>query len=186
MKLKQLQEKVKNQLPPTRYEHTLGVVRTSEILAEKYHVLLESAQVAALLHDIAKYLPNNELKEKLIAANEMEYLNYSPLVWHAPVGAIVAQKSYGIIDQDVLNAIKYHTTGRPAMSTLEKIIFLADYIEPGRIQPGVDEIRNLSGQDLNRAVAKTLANTIAYLKQKSSADIHPDTLAAYDYYYDYL
>ena len=173
MKLKQLQEKVKNQLPPTRYEHTLGVVRTSEILAEKYHVLLESAQVAALLHDIAKYLPNNEL-------------NYSPLVWHAPVGAIVAQKSYGIIDQDVLNAIKYHTTGRPAMSTLEKIIFLADYIEPGRIQPGVDEIRNLSGQDLNRAVAKTLANTIAYLKQKSSADIHPDTMAAYEYYYDYL
>ena len=129
---------------------------------------------------------NHELKEKLIAANEMEYLNYSPLVWHAPVGAIVAQKSYGIIDQDVLNAIKYHTTGRPAMSTLEKIIFLADYIEPGRIQPGVDEIRNLSGQDLNRAVAKTLANTIAYLKQKSSADIHPDTMAAYEYYYDYL
>ena len=77
MKLKQLQEKVKNQLPPTRYEHTLGVVRTSEILAEKYHVLLESAQVAALLHDIAKYLPNNELEEKLIAANEMEYLNLS-------------------------------------------------------------------------------------------------------------
>ncbi len=186
MKLEQLQEQVKKQLPPTRYEHTLGVVRTSEILAQKYQVLLESAQVAALLHDIAKYLPNNELKEKLIVANEMEYLSYSPLVWHAPVGAIIAQKFYGIIDQEILNAIKYHTTGRPAMTILEKIIFLADYIEPSRTQPGVDEIRNLACQDLNKAVAKTLANTIAYLKQKSSADIHPDTMAAYEYYYDYL
>ena len=186
MRLEELKQQVKGQLPSKRYEHTLGVVSTSEKLAMQYQVSLESAQLAALLHDIAKYLSNDCLKEKLESANETDYLKYSPLVWHAPVGAIIAREEYHIENLDILNAIKYHTTGRPNMTTLEKIIFLADYIEPGRTQPGVDSIRELVQQDLNMAVAKTLADTVAYLSQKSKADIHPDTLAAYEYYYQYL
>ena len=178
--------KKKQQLPSKRYNHTLGVVATSEQLAKRYNASVESAQIAALLHDIAKYLPNDLLKEKLESAKETDYLNYSPLVWHAPVGAIVAKETYQIKDSDILNAIKYHTTGKAAMTTLEKIVFLADYIEPNRTQPGVEEIRKLATKDLDVAVAQTLADTVAYLSSKGKGDIHPDTLAAYEYYRQYL
>lgn len=72
------------------------------------------------------------------------------------------------------------------MTTLEKIVFLADYIEPGRSQPGVERIRQLATEDLNVAVAQTLSDTVAYLGAKGNGDIHPDTLAAYEYYRQYL
>ena len=186
MNLETLKSQVKDQLPSKRYNHTLGVVATSEQLAKRYNASVESAQIAALLHDIAKYLPNDLLKEKLESAKETDYLNYSPLVWHAPVGAIVAKETYQIKDSDILNAIKYHTTGKAAMTTLEKIVFLADYIEPNRMQPGVEEIRKLATKDLDVAVAQTLADTVAYLSSKGKGDIHPDTLAAYEYYRQYL
>ena len=186
MNLEALKSQVKDELPSQRYNHTLGVMMTSEQLAKRYNACIESAQIAALLHDIAKYLPNDLLKEKLELAQESEYLNYSPLVWHAPVGAIIAKETYHITDSDILNAIKYHTTGRAAMTLLEKIVFLADYIEPNRTQPGVEKIRELAMIDLNIAVAQTLANTVAYLKSKGNDDFHPDTLAAYDYYRQYL
>ena len=143
-----------------------------------------AAEIAEVIN--AKYLPNDLLKEKLESAKETDYLNYSPLVWHAPVGAIVAKETYQIKDSDILNAIKYHTTGKAAMTTLEKIVFLADYIEPNRTQPGVEEIRKLATKDLDVAVAQTLANTVAYLSSKGKGDIHPDTLAAYEYYRQYL
>ncbi len=181
-----LKSQVKAQLPTKRYEHTLGVVATSIQLANRYQASVESAQIAALLHDIAKYVPNDRLKEMLEDAQETQYLNYSPLVWHAPAGAIVAQKDYQIEDSEILNAIKYHTTGKAAMTTLEKIVFLADYIEPNRSQPGVEAIRELAAHDLDVAVAQTLADTVAYLSGKGKGDIHPDTLAAYEYYRQYL
>ena len=129
---------------------------------------------------------NSSLKELLEQANETQYLTYSPLVWHAPAGAIVAKKDYQIEDLEILNAIKYHTTGKAAMTTLEKIVFLADYIEPGRSQPGVERIRQLATEDLNVAVAQTLSDMVAYLGVKGNGDIHPDTLAAYEYYRQYL
>lgn len=185
MNLETLKSQVKEQLPSQRYQHTLGVVMTSEQLAKRYNVSVESAQIAALLHDIAKYVPNEVLKEKLELAHETDYLNYSPLVWHAPVGAIIAKEIYQITDLDILNAIKYHTTGRASMTSLEKIVFLADYIEPNRTQPGVEKIRELAEIDLNIAVAQTLSNTVAYLKRKGN-DLHPDTLKAYEYYRQYL
>ena len=101
MNLETLKSQVKDQLPSKRYDHTLGVVATSEQLAKRYNTSVESAQIAALLHDIAKYLPNDLLKEKLESAKETDYLNYSPLVWHAPVGAIVAKETYQIKDSDI-------------------------------------------------------------------------------------
>ena len=184
--LNTLKLKVKEQLPTKRYDHTLGVVTTSIELANRYQAPVESVQIAALLHDIAKYVPNDRLKELLEQANETQYLTYSPVVWHAPAGAIVAKKDYQIEDLEILNAIKYHTTGKAAMTTLEKIVFLADYIEPGRSQPGVERIRQLATEDLNVAVAQTLSDMVAYLGAKGNGDIHPDTLAAYEYYRQYL
>ncbi|MDE5978395.1 MAG: bis(5'-nucleosyl)-tetraphosphatase (symmetrical) YqeK [Turicibacter sp.] len=184
--LETLKLQVKEQLPIKRYNHTLGVMQISEQLARRYNASIESAQIAALLHDIAKNLPNELLKEKLEEANESEYLNYSPLVWHAPVGAIITKDTYRINDLEILNAIKYHTTGRPAMTLLEKIVFLADYIEPNRTQPGVEKIRELAINDLDRAIAQTLFDTVSYLSRKGDTEIHPDTVAAYEYYRQYL
>lgn len=92
MNLETLKSQVKDQLPSKRYDHTLGVVATSEQLAKRYNTSVESAQIAALLHDIAKYLPNDLLKEILESAKETDYLNYSPLVWHAPVVRLLQKK----------------------------------------------------------------------------------------------
>lgn len=184
--MEQLKAQVKQILPTKRFEHTLGVVATSEELAIRYGVDPKSTTIAAYLHDIAKYLPNDVLEQKLREAHEEAYLSYSPLVWHAPVGAIVAQQEFGIEDQSILNAIKYHTTGKAAMTTLEKIVFLADYIEPNRTQPNVEVIRELAKVSLDVAIAQTLADTVAYLGQKGKNNIHPDTLAAFDYYHHLL
>lgn len=184
--MEQLKSFVKQQLPTTRFEHTMGVVETSKELAMRFEADVEKAQTAALLHDIAKYLPNDILEQKLIRAKETTYLAYSPLVWHAPVGAIVAREECNILDDTILNAIKYHTTGKAAMTDLEKIVFLADYIEPGRKQPGVEEIRLLAMISLDQAVAQTLCDTVAYLSSKNQGAIHPDTLAAYEYYRNFL
>lgn len=184
--MEQLKSFVKQQLPLTRYTHTLGVYETSTELAKRFNADVTKVQTAALLHDIAKYLPNDILEQKLSDAHEVDYLAYSPLVWHAPVGAIVAKEECQIMDETILNAIKYHTTGRAAMTDIEQIVFLADYIEPGRTQPGVEEIRELAIQSLDQAVAKTLADTVAYLSKKNQGAIHPDTLAAYEYYRNFL
>jgi len=186
MNLDHLAVSVKETLSEKRYNHTMGVVSQSVRLAERYQVSVESAQIASLLHDIAKEQTDQQLREQLESFKEVEYLIFSPSVWHAPVGATIAKQKYGIKDQAILNAIKYHSTGRKEMTKLEKIVFLADYIEPSRTQPNVDLIRALATKNLERAVAKTLADTVTYLKTKKEVAIHPDTLAAYDYYRPYL
>ena len=186
MEIKEIRQSVKEQLLVDRYRHTLGVEETSTILANRYGADEKKAKISALLHDIAKNQTYNEMREQLMLAGEASYLEYNSLVWHAPVGALVAKAKYQIEDEDILNAIKYHSTGRPAMSLLEKIVFLADYIEPGRTQPNVDQIRDLACQSLEKAVAQTLANTVAYLSSKGDNEIHPDTLAAYEFYRHYL
>jgi predicted HD superfamily hydrolase involved in NAD metabolism len=106
-------------------------------------------------------------------------LDYHPELWHGPVAASIVQERMGIRDEDVLNAIRYHTTGRAGMTRLEKIIYLADYIEPGRQFPGLDEVRELAEKDLDSAVKKAIGNTIIFLVEKS-APIFPDTFKAYN------
>ena len=186
MTLEALKASIKEQLCPNRYDHTLRVMETSMVLAKKYGVCLESAQIAALLHDVAKNQTDDELQKQLEKANLRDYLNYHSLIWHAPVGALVARKKYRIESQDILNAIQYHTTGRSQMSKLEQIVFLADYIEPYRTQPNVELIRQLATESLERAIAKVLEDTIAYLTSKGDGKIHPDTWAAYQEYKPYL
>jgi len=186
IKLEVLKASVKEQLFPKRYDHTLRVMETSMILAKSYGACLESVQIAALLHDVAKNQTDDELQNQLKQSGLIDYLNYNPLIWHAPVGALMAKKKYHIDNQDILNAIQYHTTGRSQMSKLEQIIFLADYIEPNRTQPNVEKIRQLATRSLEAAIARTLADTVAYLTSKGNGEIHPDTLAAYEAYKQYL
>ena len=180
--LSQLKARVANTLPKNRFVHTEGVCETAKQLANRFGVDEEAAQIAALLHDIAKYESEDDMKKHLQAQALTSYLAYSSLVWHAPVGAIIARETYGIEDEDILNAIQYHTTGRANMSELEKVIYLADYIEPNRRQPGVEEIRTLCTLSLDQALAETLKRTVTYLQRDPEAIIHPDTLAARDYY----
>ncbi len=173
-------ELVRKQLPEKRYRHTLGVLETALRLAEKYGCDPKKAELAAIFHDYAKYRPEEELKQIIIDQKLPEkMLEFHPEIWHGPAGAYLVEKEAGITNQDILNAIRYHTTGRPDMSLLEKIIFISDYIEPGRNFPGVEETRNLAEEDLDLAILQSLQNTLLFLIKKKAA-IYPDTIETYN------
>jgi predicted HD superfamily hydrolase involved in NAD metabolism len=171
---------VKEQLTEHRYEHTIGVMETAVVLAKRFHVDQKKAELAAIFHDYAKFRPKEEMRSWIIKEKlPDELLEHNIELWHAPVGALLVEKEVGISDPDILNAIRYHTSGRRGMTTLEKVIYLADYIEPGRKFPGVDEVRELAKQDLDLALIKALQNTIIFLMKKNSP-IYPDTFHTYN------
>lgn len=182
LNIEALKTRVAQKMPASRFSHTLGVYETALTLAKRFDVSEKQAALAALLHDVAKYESLDEMQRLLTTHDLAAYCEYSPLVWHAPVGAIIARNEFDVTDEDVLNAIKYHTTGRKEMSELEKVIFLADFIEPNRTQPGVDEIRLLCETSLDEAMAQTLENTVNYLNSLPNSSLHPDTLAALSHY----
>ncbi|WP_374724610.1 bis(5'-nucleosyl)-tetraphosphatase (symmetrical) YqeK [Calidifontibacillus erzurumensis] len=171
---------VKKQLTDKRYEHTIGVMETSIQLAKKYGADVKKAELAAIFHDYAKFRPKEEM-EKIIISQKMpsQLLDYHSELWHAPVGAYLVKEEAGIDDEEILQAIRYHTTGNKDMTLLDKIVFLADYIEPGRKFPGVDHVRELSQQSLDKAVIQALKNTIKFLLDKNQL-IYPDTLETYN------
>ncbi|WP_026693928.1 bis(5'-nucleosyl)-tetraphosphatase (symmetrical) YqeK [Peribacillus kribbensis] len=180
MNREQALELVKAQITDKRYQHTLGVAESALALARKYGADPHKAELAAIFHDYAKFRPKEEMKQ-IIIDQEMpsDLLSFHSELWHAPVGAYLVQKETGVEDPEVLDAIKYHTSGRPGMGLLEKIIYLADYIEPGRNFPGVDEVRELAEKDLDAALLKAMKNTISFLLSKSSA-VYPETFFAYN------
>lgn len=173
-----LLQATKKQLTPARWEHTLRVADTAVRLAKRMNVDPDRAEIAAILHDYCKFWPEEDLILWIEKCHlPLDLLSYNKELWHAPVGAEVARKELGINDEDILNAIRYHTSGRPGMSKLEKIIFLADYIEPGRRFPGVDQVRELSENDLDLAVLQALNNTIIFLIERGQK-VYPLTLLA--------
>ncbi|MEH7120273.1 bis(5'-nucleosyl)-tetraphosphatase (symmetrical) YqeK [Neobacillus vireti] len=171
---------VKIQLTEHRYQHTLGVMETAISLAEKYGADVKKAELAAIFHDYAKFRPKDEMKEIIMSQGFPEdLLVYNIELWHAPVGAYLVEKEAGVSDQDVLDAIRYHTSGRPNMTLLEKVIYLADYIEPGRHFPGVEEVRELAKESLDKALVKSVQNTILFLMKKNQT-IYPETFYTYN------
>jgi predicted HD superfamily hydrolase involved in NAD metabolism len=171
---------VKKQLTEHRFQHTLGVTDTAIILAKQYGVDEKKAELAAIFHDYAKFRPKDEMREIIVTQGmPKDLLKYNTELWHAPVGAYLAEHEAGITDQEVLGAIRYHTSGRTGMTTLEKVIYLADYIEPGRHFPGVEEVRELAKLNLNTALIKAVQNTIIFLLKKNQA-IYPDTFHTYN------
>lgn len=169
-----------------RFEHTLGVEYTAAALAMCHGCDIHSARVAGLLHDCAKCLSDERrlsiCRKNNIPVHKLEKMN--PFLLHAKVGAYLAEKRYHISDPDILNAIRSHTTGRPNMSPLEKIVFIADYIEPGRKSaPNLAEIRMLAFQNIDKALLKILEDTLNYLKG-SAGDIDPMTEETWRYYND--
>ncbi|MDQ0174212.1 bis(5'-nucleosyl)-tetraphosphatase (symmetrical) YqeK [Bacillus chungangensis] len=170
---------VKKQITEKRYQHTLGVEKTALELAAQYGANPTKASLAAIFHDYAKFRPIEEM-EKVILTEKMDQrlLQFHHELWHAPVGAYLVEKEAGIDDQEILDAIRYHTTGRRNMSLLEKVIYLADYIEPGRYFPGVDEVREIAKRNLNQALLKAAKNTIIFLVSRDQM-VFPDSLEMY-------
>lgn len=167
-------------LTKDRYDHTLRVAQTASQLAKIYNESSIRTELAALLHDYAKCKHENELKQYIIEHRlPADLLEFNKELWHGPVAAHIMKHQYNIDDKDVLHAIQYHTTGRAKMSRLELIIFVADYIEPGRSFPGVVEVRNEAKKNLHGAAWMALRNTIPFLIEKKAC-IHPDTFHAYN------
>jgi predicted HD superfamily hydrolase involved in NAD metabolism len=165
-----------SQMPGKRWEHTLGVIETSVRLADRYGADRAKADLAALLHDYCKYWPAEKLRAIVIEQSmPTELLEYDIQLLHAPVAAHVVKEEFGIADEEVLDAIRYHTSGRPAMTLLDKIVCLADYIEPNRDFPGVDQIRALSERSLEEALLAGFDSTIQFLLTKRQK-IYPMTM----------
>ncbi len=182
---KKLRKKMEKELHAKRYEHTLSVAYTAASLAMVHNVDTDSAMTAGLLHDCAKCLPTDKLislcRKNDLSVSEVELQNPAALL-HAKAGSFLARKKYGVTDDDILNAIKYHTTGRPEMSKLEKILYIADYIEPGRKHAAnLLQIRKMAYQDLDQTLFKILEDTLSYLLT-TGGEIDSMTQETYDYY----
>lgn len=172
---------VKEQITEHRYLHTIGVMETAIKLANRYGEDEKKAETAAIFHDYAKFRPKEEMKRIIIKENmSSDLLLFDAELWHAPVGAYLVEQEVGITDLDILSAIKYHTSGRVNMTLLEKIIYLADYIEPGRNFPGVDEVREVAEVDLDLAIIMAIRNTISFLLKKNQM-IYPETFLTYNF-----
>ena len=181
-----LEQKLQNSLKPKRYLHTLGVAYLSASLAMCHGISHRDALVAGLLHDCAKNYPEEDmLKECLKLELELsEYEKKIPELIHAPYGAYIAQKEYGIDQEDILLAIRNHTLGRPEMSRLEQIVYLADYFEPERTQPTeptLDEIRTIAFRNLDKATFLVSRNCIRYF-ESTGKTVDPMTYQVYEYY----
>lgn len=182
--LEKYRKKLRQYIDKDRYRHTIGVMYTTASLAMAYHYDIEKAMLAGLLHDCAKSMPNDK-KIELCKKNHIEVTDIereNPVLLHAKAGALIAKKKYDIDDEEILHAIAVHTTGAPAMSTLDMILFIADYIEPGRDKAqNLPQIRELAFQNMEQAVEKILYDTLHYLNEKSGR-IDPATEITYEYY----
>ena len=176
--------RLKTKISEKRFEHSLGVEYTAACLAMVHGADMEKARLAGLLHDCAKGIP---AKEKLEKARKhglfvSKYEEKNPDMLHAKLGAHYARYKYDVYDEEVLSAIACHTTGKPAMTLLEKIIFVADYIEPNRKPvPEMDEIRREAFTDIDTCVIHILKNTIEYL-ESTKLEMDYATRQTYDYY----
>lgn len=183
-KISRLRRKLKKYLDRDRYEHTLGVMYTAASMAMRYDVDVEQALTAGLLHDCAKCIPS-DTKIKLcdryhLSVTDIELAN--PSLLHAKLGAFLAAKKYHIKDKEIINAIASHTTGHPHMTLLEKIVYISDYIEPGREElPNMADVRSLAFQDIDECIYRILKDSLVYLASKNMP-IDPMTEKAYEYY----
>ena len=182
--IKDLKKELKKEMDDSRYEHTLGVMYTCAALAMHYNYDLEKAMLAGLLHDCAKCMPNAK-KLKMAEKHHLEISELerkNPFMLHAKLGAFLAKKKYDIEEKEILDAIRWHTTGRPQMTLLDKIVYVADYIEPKRDKaPNLAVIRQMAFTNLDDALLKILTDTLGYLGD-SSEHVDSMTKMTYDYY----
>jgi predicted HD superfamily hydrolase involved in NAD metabolism len=176
-------KKLREELDPERFEHSLRVEKTAAALARRFKVAVHKARIAGLLHDCSRKYNRAQmltaarrLKLKIDPVSEFE-----PKLLHAQLSAHLAKKNFGVNSTEILGAIRRHTVGAPAMSKLDKIIYLADHIEEGRDFSGVNKVRSLAKKDLNRAVIESTSNMLKFLLAKG-LPIHPGTIETRNYY----
>jgi len=183
-KIEEMRLKLVKELDESRYQHTLGVMYTAAAMAMRYGEDVEKALIAGLLHDCAKCIPGT-MKISLCEQNGIEISDIERQntgLLHAKLGAYVARVEYGVEDKDILNSIKSHTTGRPDMSLLEKIIYIADFMEPGRKElPNMADVRKLAFEDIDNCLFRILKDSLVYLKSRDYA-VDPMTEETYEYY----
>lgn len=179
-----LRKQLKKKLTPFRYEHSLSVSYTCISLAMRYGVSLDQAETAGLLHDCAKeydiagLIKHCEKHQLMVTEAEFK----APVLLHAKYGAWMAEHKFHIHDKEILSSIACHTTGKPDMGLLDKILYVADFIEPRRSRMDcLEEIRRLSYVDLDDALYKILEGTLCYLRNQGNF-IDPMTLETFRYY----
>jgi predicted HD superfamily hydrolase involved in NAD metabolism len=172
---------IRQRLNEKRRVHSENTAAEAEKLAKRYGCDEQKAYTAGLLHDIAKCLSQDEasaLAAKYGVAID-EYAQNNPELIHGPLGAAIVQNELKIRDEEILDAIRYHTTGRRGMSLMEKIIYLADVIEPTNVFEGVEDIRRMAYEDLDGAIVLSAINTLDFVLKRRLV-IHPDTVDAYN------
>ena len=183
----EISEKLKENLDHKRYIHTLGVAYTAAAMAMRYEYDTDRALLAGLLHDCAKCIPNDEkfrlCSEGGIILSEVEQRNTALI--HAKLGVYIAERDYGVTDREILDAIRTHTTGEPDMTLLQKIIYTADLIEPGRdaqMIPHLPLFRRVAFEDLDECIYIVTKHQLEYLEGESGKEVDPETRRTYDYY----
>lgn len=180
MDVEELKREISLRMPLERYEHVLRVAETAKELAKKYQVSVSKAEQSALFHDIAKFMDRKSLRLILEKENlDSRLLLFHHELWHGPVGAVIARQEFGIEDEEVLNSIRYHTTGRSGMSTLEKIIYVADMIEPGREFPGIEHLRRIAFENIDEIMGACIHQSVQFLVSKG-APVFPDSIDCYN------
>ncbi|WP_315073403.1 bis(5'-nucleosyl)-tetraphosphatase (symmetrical) YqeK [uncultured Clostridium sp.] len=174
---------LKSNLKENRYIHTLGVADTAKKLAKLNGISEEKAEIAGLAHDVAKNLSKDKIKEMMqennIVLSDVEENN--PNLWHSIVGPIEAKNKLGIEDEEILDAIRWHTTGKINMSILTKIIYIADMIEPGRDFEGIESLRKITFRNLDEGVYYGLNSSIEILLARNLL-IDENTIRARNYF----
>ena len=179
-----IKEKLQSALSIDRYIHTLGVAEEAQKLAAVYGdaELVKKAEYAGLLHDCAKDYPD-DMKKRFCKEYHVpvdDVMKKQLGLIHPFLGAEVAKREYGVEDEDIIGAIRWHTTGKPEMTVLEKIVFIADYIEPNRDFDGVEDLRKVVWEDLDKGLAMGLAMTVEEMEQMGNP-VHHNTLQALEY-----
>lgn len=172
----------RSRLSKERYEHTLRVTDTAEDLALAHDLDADMARLAALLHDAAREMDPevflNLANKWRLQVEDPE--RQSPKLLHGPVAAELARREFGMDNEEVLQAVRAHTTGRPGMGPLALVLYVADKIEPARDYPSVGRLRKLAGEDLNEAAAESLRRAIAHNEERGKAT-HPASLKMLDW-----
>ncbi|PMB84690.1 HD domain-containing protein [Dolosicoccus paucivorans] len=176
----QLLSDLKTKVSPKRFEHILGVEETALKLAEKYQIDSQKASIAALLHDYAKEMDRDVMLQLALKFwNHPLFETADTTILHGFAAATIAKEQFGIEDEDVLEAVAYHTAGAKQMNPVAKVLYVADYIEPSRSFPGVDKARSIAFEDLDEAVLYKMKQTLTYLISKEYT-IFPDTIEVYN------
>lgn len=181
MNLSDYKKIIRGKMGDFRYEHSVNVSKEAKKLARLYGANEEKAQLAGILHDITKEMPKEEQLQIIVDSGIIldNVQKNAPKLWHGISGSIYVQQNLCIDDEDILNAIRYHTTGRANMSLLEKIIFIADFTSEERTYSGVATMRKKSRKSLDEAMLYAYKFTFKDLSKREIA-IHPDEVACYN------